>query len=108
MCSPVPVGEVGDIVNPGDFLGNRKKVRQDYEERVLSILEGRKGRGKFGRKVKNPEAPTYSLKTTLWPLRNSVSNVSKNPKRPRTAGVLNTHTRFVQDRHIRVIVSLVS
>ncbi|KAG2186655.1 hypothetical protein INT44_002879 [Umbelopsis vinacea] len=37
-----------EYVTEGAILGPRKKAKQDYEERMASIREGREGRDKFG------------------------------------------------------------
>lgn len=42
------------FLSEADLLGPRKKAKQNYEERIASIQEGREGREKFGsRKGKN-------------------------------------------------------
>jgi protein SDA1 len=37
-------------VDEANILGPRKKAKQDYEQRMASIQEGREGREKFGSK----------------------------------------------------------
>ncbi|RUS20386.1 SDA1-domain-containing protein [Endogone sp. FLAS-F59071] len=37
-----------DVVDVGAIIGPRKKAKQDYEERMAHVREGREGRGKFG------------------------------------------------------------
>ena len=39
-----------EYINESVILGPRKKAKQDYEERMASIREGREGREKFGSK----------------------------------------------------------
>lgn len=48
------------FLSESDLMGPRKKAKQNYEERIASIMEGREGREKFGsRKAKRrQEHPT--------------------------------------------------
>ncbi len=57
----------GGFLDEGDILGPRKKAKQDYEERMASIAEGRKDREKFGskkgkRNKANPSSTTNEQK----------------------------------------------
>ena len=38
------------FLSEADLMGPRKKAKQNYEERIASIMEGREGREKYGSK----------------------------------------------------------
>ncbi|KAG0140068.1 hypothetical protein CROQUDRAFT_84638 [Cronartium quercuum f. sp. fusiforme G11] len=42
------ITETNGLVSEGDIIGQQKKAKQDYEERMASIQTGREGREKFG------------------------------------------------------------
>eukprot|EP00300_Choanocystis_sp_HF-7_P027433 c32542_g1_i1.p1 GENE.c32542_g1_i1~~c32542_g1_i1.p1 ORF type:complete len:703 (-),score=197.66 c32542_g1_i1:23-2131(-) len=50
--SSVPQFENKEKVEIDDIIGQQKKRKQNKEERIQKIMEGREGRGKFGHKAK--------------------------------------------------------
>ncbi len=56
----VNIGDMHEaFLDEGDIMGPRKKVKQDYEERMASIQKGREGREKYG-SVKSKKAALSS------------------------------------------------
>jgi hypothetical protein len=54
-------GDNDDIfLGEGDILGPRKKVKENYEERMARIAEGREGRDKFGSSKGKKKQEVYS------------------------------------------------
>lgn len=48
------------FLGEGDILGPRKKAKENYEERMARIAEGREGRDKFGSAKGKKKQETYS------------------------------------------------
>lgn len=54
-------GDGDDVfLGEGDILGPRKKVKENYDERMARIAEGREGRDKFGSSKGKKKQEVYS------------------------------------------------
>lgn len=60
-------------MNEGDIMGPRKKVKENYEERMASIAKGREGRDKFGSAKGKKKEENHSSSTNKEKKRNKVS-----------------------------------
>lgn len=60
-----PTGAQDDEVflSEGDILGPRKRAKENYEERMKRIAEGREGRDKFGSSKGKKKADVHSSST---------------------------------------------
>jgi len=78
------------FLNEGDIMGPRKKVKENYEERMASIAKGREGRDKFGSAKGKKKEESHSSSTNKEKKRNKVRLRSSLPFFP----FLTTSTDF--------------
>lgn len=60
------------FLNEGDIMGPRKKVKENYEERMASIAKGREGRDKFGSAKGKKKEESHSSSTNKEYVQRSV------------------------------------
>ena len=65
------------FLNEGDIMGPRKKVKENYEERMASIAKGREGRDKFGSAKGKKKEESHSSSTNKEKKRNKVRSIRR-------------------------------